>query len=184
MRFIKMEIKFKNLKEVQRLFDKFGQEIYSLGAMNEIKPKFKKEFNDTNKALFNSEGATGRHGKWKSLSPKYRAWKEKRYPGKGIMVRKGNLKKALTANSGDSAYIASKYGNKLIFTWFVTLKYWIYHQKGAGRLPMRKTFDPKNRMLKRFLLIVYAAVLRRVRRLKLFDRISIEFPTWDVIDLP
>src|SRR5512132_1125407 len=34
---------------------------------------------------------------WQALSPKYAAWKAKRYPGKGILERTGEMRKSFNA---------------------------------------------------------------------------------------
>jgi len=153
------------------------------GVLAEIKLKLERDFHNANKELFRSEGASGAHGKWKQLSPKYRAWKTKKYPGKKIMELTGRLKTALTTSKGDSGYSASRSGNKMFFTWLIDVDYWKFHQKGMRPLPMRKTFDPNSKVLKRLLSAIYAAQLRFIRDLRLFDKVSIRRPEWDVIEL-
>ncbi len=44
---------------------------------------------------FATEGATSGE-KWEPLSPKYAEWKERNYPGQGMLVLSGNLKGSMT----------------------------------------------------------------------------------------
>lgn len=44
------------------------------------------------RAHFEGEGG----GQWSALSPRYAAWKQRRYPGRRIMVRTGELEASLT----------------------------------------------------------------------------------------
>lgn len=43
---------------------------------------------------FETEGASNESGKWAPLSKRYKAWKDKRYPGKPILTRTERLRKA------------------------------------------------------------------------------------------
>jgi len=178
-----VSIEFKNANQVYRQLENLTKGLTGPSVLNEIRPKLERDFNAANKELFSGEGASGAHGKWKPLSPRYKAWKSKKYPGKKKMVLTGRLKKALTTNKGDLGYIASRYPGKMIFTWLIQIPYWIYHQKGSAPLPMRKTFDPNSKVLKRFLSAIYAAQLRFIRDTKVFDKVSIRRPSWDKIEL-
>lgn len=65
---------------------------------------------------------------WKSLSPKYAAWKSKHYPGKGILEATGKMRRSFKSEYGD--------------TWtrvFNTADYFKYHQSRMPRwrLPRR-----------------------------------------------
>src|SRR5262245_61857503 len=56
--------------------------------------------------IFNLEGQTrtptGRFagGRWAALSPKYKAWKERHYPGRKILSREGPLQASLDWHGG------------------------------------------------------------------------------------
>jgi len=65
---------------------------------------------------------------WQRLSPKYAAWKAKRYPGKGILVRTGKMRKSFR----DSVTSVSA-------TLTNPTPYFRYHQSNASRgtLPRR-----------------------------------------------
>lgn len=79
-------------------------------------------------AQFATEGAFGGHP-WQPLSPDYYAWKQKHYPGKGLLIREGNLRTAaslperdMTADSLTLRIVDPKVR---------------FHQEGTGRLPAR-----------------------------------------------
>lgn len=67
-----------------------------------------KEFFEIEKRQFDSEGAKGRSGKWKPLSPKYAAIKQKQYGSKPILQRETDLYKSLTRNTGDTIFNPKK----------------------------------------------------------------------------
>lgn len=88
------------------------------------------------KEQFAGQGV-GPSGQWQQLSPAYKRWKEKKYPGAPILVRTGATRDALTKNTEHSLIIKGQ--TELIFG--VSLPYPIYHQRGKGRLPHRAIFD-------------------------------------------
>ena len=56
-----------------------------------------------NKRTFDTRGAgTGDRRKWKRLTPEYRAWKARRFPGRGLLVRTSALRSALTGRGSGS----------------------------------------------------------------------------------
>jgi len=95
-------------------------------------------FRDIEKKTFEGQG---RPVGWKPLDPKYAAWKAKNYPGKPIMVLTGDLKKSLTSKGGDHVEIISPHELEI----GTRDKLGLFHQKGAGRLPVRKNISPTPR---------------------------------------
>ena len=89
------------------------------------------------KQQFATEGH-GEHGKWAPLSEKYAQRKEKKYPGKPILVASGRMKKSLLSNSNQGVMTART------FQYGSDVPYSLYHQTGTSRgLPARRIFDPE-----------------------------------------
>lgn len=63
-----------------------------------------REFYKIIKAQFDSEGGTGKSGKWAPLTPKYAAIKAKKYPGGSILVATGAMRSSLTSGGANSIY--------------------------------------------------------------------------------
>lgn len=80
---------------------------------------------------FDSQGAT-MSGGWSALSPKYGAWKAKHYPGRGILVRSGDLRESLASNLGVREFTRKS------MTVGTQIPYASYHQNGTRTMPARK----------------------------------------------
>ena len=105
--------------------------------LNDFRPLFEDiadDFRETEKGIFSSEGAFEGNAKWKPLSPTYKAIKDKQFPGKPILQRRGDLMQSLTSIGGnhvshvssDSLEIGTK-DPKAVF-----------HQRGTSKMPQRK----------------------------------------------
>lgn len=72
--------------------------------------------------------------RWKALSPDYKKWKDKHYPGAPILTREGKLRASLTSAQGQGAIrqIGTHY-----LQYGTRVPYARYHQSGGGRLPSR-----------------------------------------------
>lgn len=77
---------------------------------------------------FESEGAYGGMP-WAKLSPAYAAWKSVHYPGKGILVAEGDLRRA-SANPTRSA-------GPLTLELTIKDEKIAYHEEGTPRMPAR-----------------------------------------------
>lgn len=84
---------------------------------------------------FETEG--GYVGGWAPLSPRYAAWKAKRYPGKGILQRTGRMINSLRWGGSP--------GPEMVFRMTpreaelgTSVPYAASHQRGTGRLPRRQ----------------------------------------------
>lgn len=129
-----------------------GDQVFStiVGALERLQrdlDSFEKVWPFITKAMeralaehFGSEGSDDTsHGQWAPLSPKYKAWKDAHYPGAPIMVRSGNLKKALTDSAAAHAYRASNAQSMVFGT--EDLPYATYHQEGTDHMPARPPID-------------------------------------------
>ena len=65
-------------------------------------------FRKTEERIFNGQGAYGSRSRWVALSPKYKEWKDRYYPGKPILQMTGNLKASLTKKSPNHIEIITK----------------------------------------------------------------------------
>lgn len=86
-------------------------------------------------AQFTSQGAAS-GDPWAPLSPGYAAWKERRYPGRPILVRTGQLRRDLTRRPFGVEAITSD--EMRLGT---SLRYARYHQTGTPRMPRRRPID-------------------------------------------
>jgi phage gpG-like protein len=91
-------------------------------------------FHQVERELFATEGASG-GAPWAPLSPAYATWKRKHYPGRTILHLFGPLRKSLTQHPStgsieDVSPTQLRMGTRI--------PYGIRHQKGEGRLPVRK----------------------------------------------
>ena len=103
---------------------------------------------------FATEGR--RAGGWPPLSPRYAAWKARHYPGRPILVLTGAMKEAAL----DPRAIQT---SPRRMTYEVRDAKALWHQVGAGRLPVRRLVDltgHDRRMIDR----VFARWLARIRR--------------------
>jgi hypothetical protein len=137
-------------------------------AMSRAFEKIKKLFWRYEAQTFSSSGAVTKSGKWKALSPAYRKWKRKHFPGRGIMVLHGALRSSLTGRSGAIATFGHRSKG-----WYLKLgthvtadgfDYPSYHQEKGGR----KVIDPTNRELKSWLKPIQFEIMRTARKHKTF----------------
>lgn len=155
-----------------------------LNSVNPVGTMFRRH----EKKLFMTEGGSGAHGKWPELSPKYRAWKEKHFPGRKIMVLRGPLMASLTGRTGDTIQSAFRSGNSYIFKFGTAVEspggfdYPAYHQERAGK--KRRTIDPTEKQANLYVSILRGGLLRLSERNRiLFDRASIgpgRIDRWDI----
>jgi len=129
---------------------KTGSGLGSISARAQnLKPFWTKEFAPRYFAavqdLFDLEGqsrsmATGQFGPghWAPLSPVYRAWKERHFPGKKILERTGKLKESLEWNGrrlGRYGFFQATTDSVVFGT---DVPYAKYHKSGTPRMPARE----------------------------------------------
>ena len=84
---------------------------------------------------FASQGRRASGG-WAPLSPRYRAWKERHYPGKNILERTGRLRESLTQRPFGVERI-----NAQTMEVGTGVPYSRFHQQGTGRMPRRRPLE-------------------------------------------
>ena len=80
--------------------------------MKSVEKAVDADFKRNERKLFSSEGSSG-GPTWPPIpkdSP-YGKWKQKRYPGRKVMQRKGDLRRSLTQKGGDHVARTFKVGN-------------------------------------------------------------------------
>lgn len=145
--------------------DEFNRTFSRLDAqfddLTNIWPDVRDKFWEIEKEQFNTEGASGRSGRWKSLSKAYAAQKISRYgSGLKILYATGDLMRALTSNTPDTYYRTTK-SEIAIGT---TLARGIYHQRGAGNLPKREVISFSQKNQKEMMQTVQKALVRELRK--------------------
>lgn len=90
-------------------------------------------FLDDERRQFQSEGAYG-SGRWAPLSPKYAAWKARHWPGRGILVRTGELVASLTQGPQVRVITPSQMAVGS------AVDHGKYHQRGQG-VPRRRPVE-------------------------------------------
>jgi len=83
---------------------------------------------------------------WKPLNPFYEEQKAKKYPGKTILIRRGDLFRSLVATTGAS--VAQIQPTKLIYG--TAIPYAVFHQFGTKFMPARKMLGISAKQRKTF----------------------------------
>ena len=104
----------------------------------------------------------GQRGDYKPLSPRYRAWKEKKYPGRPTLVITGRTVRSMTNSKSRDFYSKVRGGGKVLE---MGTKYSIsaYHQKGTKRMPARPLFRLTRRVAERMAEVIGDALTKGLR---------------------
>ena len=151
-----------------RVFNTMGADIDDL---TEVFQDISTSFYAHMKEVFAREGAVGSRQVWAPLSSRYRAWKERRYPGRKILELTGSLKRSLTEENNPLGIREIGKDEMVIGT---RVSYAVKHQVGyAGpfqRLPQRKiielTEEVKTDWTKLMHSFIYSKVKKTWSRLK------------------
>lgn len=104
--------------------------------INDVRPAFRliaKDFKDTERKVFGSQGSYGSRPSWKQLTPNYKIQKSLQFPGKPILQRKGTLFKSLTSNG---AYNIEEITKSSVKMGSSDPKF-KYHQRGTKKMVAR-----------------------------------------------
>lgn len=106
-------------KQISRTLTRIGNQVTNWKpAMEAAVRRLKVEASQT---AFATQGASLGEP-WKPLSPEYARWKEKRYPGRGILVRTGKMQRSFQTRAGP---LEGEIWNPT--------PYFKYHQSNAAR---------------------------------------------------
>lgn len=106
-------------------------------AVKDIRPGLKKVANDireTEDRVFKAEGAYGSRARWKKLSPNYKKWKSRVFPGQPILQASGGLRQSLVYK-GNANHIETITKTSLTFGSRDPKFSW--HQTGTRKMPKR-----------------------------------------------
>jgi len=143
---------------VSRVFDTMGQKITDISpALKEMADSFYRHMTD----VFENEGAVDKRPIWHPLSPSYRRWKAKHYPGAKILHLTGALEDSLTKKGDSHAVMTITKTEMKVGT---DLPYAMAHQKGVVRgnyiLPERKIIELTDSVKKEWTSIMHRFLYR------------------------
>lgn len=131
-----------------------GKEVFArslsrfASAVQDWRPAFEQIWQNYTKITRRNFQRQGYPVSFAPLSPAYRAWKEKHFPGKPILQRSGALMDAMLGNAQASSRHTIKDIKKLSAEFGTTLPYAGAHQEGIpGRLPRRPPLQLEERDL-------------------------------------
>lgn len=127
-----LKLEIDGIEKFNWAFDTLGK---TLSDWRPVWPEIEQVFYRIELEQFNSEGARGGQ-RWQALSPAYRQWKEKHFPGRPILVRTGTLKRSLTV-IGTTGSESIRESDEMSLTLGSRVPYAIYHQRGTSRMPAR-----------------------------------------------
>lgn len=144
--------------EFDRTFERLDAAFTDLRP---IWPDVRDKFWELEKEQFDSEGASGRNGRWQRLSKRYAVQKIQRYgAGLKILQATGDLRASLTGQTSDTIYRTSK-DEIAIGT---NLARGLYHHTGAGRLPVRKVIDLSDRQRDELMKTIQVSLVKEIRK--------------------
>lgn len=130
---LRLRFSFYGEEQIDRTLDR-------LEAVDDMRPAWEvlaDRFYRAEARQFASSGAYGSGG-WPPLSPKYAAWKARRYPGQPILRRTDDLWKSLTQRGAGGGVLVLEPSFMVIGS---SVDYGEHHQKGGGRLPRRRPVE-------------------------------------------
>jgi phage gpG-like protein len=142
-------------EQLKRSFSRFGEHAKDL---SEPFREIVKDFYKIEKKQFESEGGYGSGG-WQPLSPRYAAWKAKKYPGRPLMVVSGLLKESLL---GENPYSIENVTPKSMEVGTV-VNFAVYHQKGTCKMPARPLIQLTDADKKRWIKFIQVYLVKQAR---------------------
>lgn len=117
--------------------ERFALELGNFGK--HVFPRVTEVLEDAVAEQFDSEGRAGQGGGWDELSPKYAAWKAKKFPGSPLLVRTSRMVSGLVSSLAPTALRSKdqtrmEYGTRGV-------EYASFHQFGTRKMPARPFMD-------------------------------------------
>lgn len=124
----------------QRIIDRLAKagKIDLRPTLNVVGIGYRKEVQQ----IFSKQQPRGEDMRWAPLSKRYGDWKAKNFPGQPILVRTGALRRSMTQQGAPGNITAISKTSSIFGT---SLRYGIYHDEGAKRLPKRNFSEPSER---------------------------------------
>jgi len=126
--------------QLDRAFNRVDQEI---SDFRNFWPGVITTFYDIESQQFHTEGASGASGKWTPLSPAYKLFKEREFPGKTILRREDALYESMTGPDALDSILRPEEHELVIGS---ALPYAPIHQKTRPIISL--TEESKRRMVK------------------------------------
>lgn len=121
-----------------RLQENFGKWLRTIPDSTDAFERFIPEFQKSREGWILS-GRTVDGIRFAPLSPKYKAWKDRHYPGRPILIRTGRLLSAVTGGPG---WFHRSMPKELRI--YITVPYSSYLQDGTSKMPQRNFFLSKD----------------------------------------
>jgi phage gpG-like protein len=125
---------------IDRAFNRVEQEITDF---RNFWPGVITTFYEIENEQFLTEGASGASGKWAPLSPAYKLFKEREFPGKTILRREDALYESITGPDALDSVLRPEKEELLIGS---ALPYALFHQKSRPIISL--TEEQKRRFIK------------------------------------
>jgi phage gpG-like protein len=134
------KFRIKLTKESQRKIDNLARagKVDLRPSLKVIGIGYRKEVDQ----IFSKQQPRGIGLRWPPLSEKYAEWKEKRFPGRPLLVRTGALKESMTQEGAQGNITAISKTSAIFGT---SIHYGIYHDKGGSKIPKRNFSEPSER---------------------------------------
>jgi phage gpG-like protein len=144
----------------EKQFDReFNRVTETLDDLTPVWKEVQTEFFDIEGEQFDSEGAKGKSGRWKELSANYKEVKSRLWGG-DILHASGRLENSLTKHTTDTI---EDFG-KQEATYGTSVPYAEYHQKGAGRVPVRKVIDLSDSQKTQLTKVIQKSLLKLIKQ--------------------
>ena len=132
----------------------------SVRDFRELWPELHMYFLRATSEQFESIGVRGGQ-RWQPLSERYAKWKQKKFPGKPILVRTERLKRSLSLGGSAPDQVAEFQPLYAVFG--TSVPYAQYHQRGTSRMAQRQILQPTQRDVDRMVSRMYRFVERGAR---------------------
>lgn len=93
------------------------------------------------------------NAKWPALSPKYAVWKAKHFPGRGPLIRSGNMSRRYEFSAKEQSVTIRNAAD-----------YFRWHQTGTSTMPQRLSLAVNDIQKRMMVQIIDAGVKRKIER--------------------
>lgn len=154
---MKFSVTVDGQQQSARAFDALDE---SVRDFRELWPELHMYFLRATVEQFESIGVRGGQ-RWQPLSERYAKWKQKKFPGKPILVRTERLKRSLSLGGSAPDQVAEFQPLYAVFG--TSVPYAQYHQRGTSRMAQRQILQPTQRDIDRMVSRMYRFIERGAR---------------------
>lgn len=149
-----LNFEFDGETQVLSALSRFGEFV---DDMDEVYDDIVKDFTRVEDERFEASGPG-----WAPLSPRYRAWKTRHYPGRPLLVREGDLRASLTGGRG---FIHRREPHGV--TVGSAVPYARFHHRGTRDMPARRLVEVDSATRTRWAKMVQRYLVKRAREVGL-----------------